>query len=97
MITTPFSLNTKSSINSKSDMKKKRNRKCPKIMEFLKQEFIKHPTWTKDTCKRVASECGLSESQVYKWGWDQKNKRPDMDDETMKDTEYNMGEINDAP
>ncbi len=32
------------------------------------------PEWTKDTCVKVAMQTGLSESQVYKWGWDQKNK-----------------------
>ena len=32
------------------------------------------PEWTKETCRRVARETGLSESQVYKWGWDQRNK-----------------------
>lgn len=49
------------------------------------QEFKKDPTWSKDTYQRVARETGLSESQVYKWGWDQKNKKneeaEDSDDE----------------
>lgn len=39
------------------------------------QEFTKDPTWSKETYQRVARETGLSESQVYKWGWDQKNKK----------------------
>lgn len=38
------------------------------------QEYRRDPKWTKETCIRVAKATGLSEAQVYKWGWDQKNK-----------------------
>ena len=54
--------------------KRRRNRKDPKQMEYLMSQYRLDPEWTKDTCKRVALETGLSESQVYKWGWDQRNK-----------------------
>lgn len=50
-------------------------------MRYLMQEFEKDPTWGKETYQRVARETGLSESQVYKWGWDQKNKKNEDDDE----------------
>lgn len=44
-------------------------------MRYLMQEFEKDPTWSKETYQRVARETNLSEAQVYKWGWDQKNKK----------------------
>lgn len=37
-------------------------------------EFERDPHWSKDTCNKVSKITGLTESQVYKWGWDQKNK-----------------------
>jgi hypothetical protein len=43
-------------------------------MKYLMIEYIKEPTWTKETCIRVSKATGLTESQVYKWGWDQKKK-----------------------
>lgn len=65
----------------------KRNRKDPDTMRYLMQEFKKDPTWSKETYQRVARETGLSESQVYKWGWDQKNKKNEDEDEFNEDDE----------
>lgn len=62
-------------------IKRRRNRKCPKQMEYLLGCLQKDPDWTKETCQRVALETGLSVVQVYKWGWDQKKK----DEEEAKD------------
>ena len=39
------------------------------------EEYAKDPNWSKETCVRVSRATGLTESQVYKWGWDQKNKK----------------------
>ena len=39
------------------------------------QEYANDPTWSKETCMRVSKQCGLSVPQVYKWGWDVKNKK----------------------
>ena len=33
-----------------------------------------NPAWTNSQCKRIAEETGLSVAQVYKWGWDKKNR-----------------------
>ena len=55
--------------------RKKRNRKNPNQMQYLMQEYNKDPNWSKDTCQRVSQATGLTESQVYKWSWDQKNKK----------------------
>ena len=58
-----------------TEQKKKRNRKNPNQMTYLMQEYAKDPNWSKETCQRVSKATGLTESQVYKWGWDQKNKK----------------------
>jgi len=39
------------------------------------REFDRNPNWTKDTLFDVSRKTGLSEAQVYKWGWDQKRKK----------------------
>ena len=41
-------------------IKRRRNRKCPKQMEYLLGELQKDPDWTKETCQRVSLETGLS-------------------------------------
>lgn len=41
--------------------------------------FKKHPRWDRATVEKAARKSGLSRSQVYKWGWDQK-KRHDPED-----------------
>lgn len=41
---------------------------------MLIREFERNPNWTKETLYEVARKTGLSEPQVYKWGWDQKRK-----------------------
>jgi len=38
------------------------------------REFERNPNWTKETLLEVSRKTGLSEAQVYKWGWDQKRK-----------------------
>ena len=61
-------------------------------MRYLMQEFKKDPTWSKETYQRVARETGLSESQVYKWGWDQKNKKNEEEsdeDQSEKENQQN--------
>lgn len=37
-------------------------------------EFRKGADWDKDTVAKLSSLCDLSESQVYKWNWDQRKK-----------------------
>lgn len=75
-------------------------------MEYLMQEYLKDPTWSKETCQRVSAATGLSESQVYKWGWDQRNKKAEdeEDDEDKAEAdevtlqESNAGKLEpDAP
>ncbi len=39
------------------------------------REFDRNPGWSKETLLEVSKKTGLSEAQVYKWGWDQKRKK----------------------
>lgn len=43
--------------------------------------YEKNPEWTKEIMQEVADKTGLSEAQVYKWGWDQKRKIDGESDE----------------
>jgi hypothetical protein len=40
----------------------------------LKQELEVEPNWSKDKIVEMSDLTGLSQSQVYKWWWDQKKK-----------------------
>ena len=58
-----------------NDLKvKKRRRKSGEQIKMLIREFERNPNWTKETLTGVSRRTGLSEAQVYKWGWDQKRK-----------------------
>lgn len=60
--------------NMQSDDYRKRKRKNNVQLKVLKAEFSKCDNWDKDKITYVARITGLSESQVYKWCWDQKKK-----------------------
>jgi hypothetical protein len=40
----------------------------------LKNELEMEPNWSKDKIVEMSDLTGLSQSQVYKWWWDQKKK-----------------------
>jgi hypothetical protein len=40
--------------------------------------------WTKEKIMRMAQVTGLSQSQVYKWCWDQKKKQVKSRDDSKK-------------
>ena len=42
---------------------------------MLKQELDGEMNWTKEKIIRMSQITGLSQSQVYKWCWDQKKKQ----------------------
>ena len=44
-------------------------------LRALQVEFEKTADWGKDLVSYLAHLTGLSEAQVYKWGWDQKKKQ----------------------
>lgn len=54
---------------------KRRKRKSSDQLRTLQVEFDKTADWGKDLVSYLAHLTGLSEAQVYKWGWDQKKKQ----------------------
>lgn len=54
--------------------KHRRSRKSWQQIKQLKQEFHSNPTWTKEQVQELSCRTGLSEAQVYKWGWDYRKK-----------------------
>ena len=54
--------------------KHKRNRKSNGQINFLREEFFNNPSWSKDQVQYISRKTGLSEAQVYKWGWDFRKK-----------------------
>lgn len=65
---------TKKRSQLKKDKRKSRIQKNNQQKLFLQQEFERNPTWSNSQCKQIADQTGLSVSQVYKWGWDKKNR-----------------------
>lgn len=65
---------------------RKRRRKTGHQLKVLKDEFEKDSNWTKEHITYISKITGLSESQVYKWCWDQKKKvDEDEKDEGIED------------
>ncbi len=64
---------------------KRRKRKSMNQLRTLQEEFEKRSDWGKELVSYLANTTGLSEAQVYKWGWDQKKKQQGRDnqEETM--------------
>lgn len=59
--------------NSDSEIKK-RKRKSSAQIKVLKQELEREGNWSKEKIAEMSELTGLSQSQVYKWWWDQKKK-----------------------
>lgn len=53
----------------------KRKRKTKSQIQFLEAEYAKNSEWTKEYMKKLAEGMNISPSSIYKWHWDQKNKR----------------------
>ena len=65
-------------INENGDYERiirKRKRKSQDQLKTLMREFDRNANWSKETLLDVSKKTGLSEAQVYKWGWDQKRKK----------------------
>jgi hypothetical protein len=51
--------------------------------------FDENPHWSKETLQSISKKTGLSEGQVYKWGWDQKRKKFGIEEaERMRQIEH---------
>jgi hypothetical protein len=68
---TPLSASTSCSDHKK---KWKRNRKNYEQVQVLVDEYNINSCWSKESVVALAEKTGLSEAQVYKWGWDYKKK-----------------------
>jgi hypothetical protein len=53
---------------------RKRKRKSTSQIKLLRQELEVQENWSKENIVRMAKLTGLSQSQVYKWFWDQRKK-----------------------
>lgn len=65
------------SASTSTSMKKKkwrRKRKNHSQVTVLIEEYNRSAVWTKEQVVSLAEQTGLSEAQVYKWGWDYKKK-----------------------
>ena len=61
-------------VNGKEKLIRRRKRKSHEQMEVLAQEFARDSDWSKKRLHELHLLTGLSESQIYKWGWDQRKK-----------------------
>ena len=58
---------------------------------MLKNEFDRESNWSKDKIADMSELTGLSQSQVYKWWWDQKKKTSKHDrDHTSKAAKHKL-------
>ena len=63
-----------SKIKKDPNLIKKRKRKSGYQLKVLKMEYQKDEFWSKEKILKISQSTGLTESQVYKWCWDQKKK-----------------------
>ena len=75
--------NDDDSCSTDGDLKKRR-RKSNIQLKILKSEMDSDDNWSKEKIYKVSCMTGLSESQVYKWCWDQKKKRLDQEGKVKK-------------
>lgn len=69
---------------------KKRKRKSNGQLKVLKLELEKESFWDKEKITQVSLTTGLSESQVYKWFWDQKKKKAEINREQIIEKKRNL-------
>lgn len=57
-----------------SSIKPQRTRKTEKQTKILETAFVQGNFWEKQCIKNLAVQTGLTQAQVYKWGWDYSRK-----------------------
>jgi hypothetical protein len=68
---------------------RRRKRKTSEQLRSLNNQFDSNPHWSKETLQLVSKRTGLTEGQVYKWGWDQKRKMFGIEEaERMRQIEH---------
>lgn len=53
----------------------KRKRKSERDLSLLREELKKDLMWTREKITELSKRLTMSETQVYKWWWDQTRKR----------------------
>ena len=53
----------------------KRKRKSERDLSYLRNELKKDFLWSRVKIEQIAQDLGMSDTQVYKWWWDQTRKR----------------------
>lgn len=72
----------KPGILGKRQRQANRTRKDEHQIQILLFAFSKEKEWTKEQVATLSEKTGLTESQVYKWAWDQKKKFQPAEDES---------------
>ena len=63
-------------INESSEFLAKRKRKTEKQLSVLQNELRgNNLLWSREKIAEIASRTGMTETQIYKWWWDQTRKR----------------------
>ena len=71
---------------------RKRKRKSLTQLDIFSKEFEQYPQWDKQNITRIMKHTGLTEAQIYKWGWDQK-KKLNHQEKTKKLSKNNLNDI----
>lgn len=66
--------------------KNTRNRKSYDQMIALIRYFKQDPSWSRSTVQKVKKEIGMKTAQVYKWGYDQKLKLKEIEEQCKNGT-----------
>ena len=61
--------------SSKSSTRKRRFRKNNEQISMLLQFYNENKHWSRNQIKEISQKIGLKENKVYKWLWDQRNKK----------------------
>ena len=70
-------MNNNSPMEEANSTNRKRKRKNTMQLKILKAEYQKNKEWSKELITKISEMTGLTESQIYKWNWDQKKKEED--------------------
>jgi hypothetical protein len=70
----PKSVQSSAKKGSKRGKQQHRVRKDESQIQMLILAFKRNTEWSKEEVTELSQQSGLTESQVYKWAWDQKKK-----------------------
>lgn len=61
--------------SSSSSLIGKRKRKSERELSYLRDELKKEIMWSREKITDLSTKLSMSETQIYKWWWDQTRKR----------------------